>query len=182
MSRFVVGVTGHRDLPGDHAALGLRIRDLLGDLRRVEGQDMVALSALAEGADSLFAEAALELGIRLEVALPFEGYEQDFTIPVARDRFRRLLGQAAETRTLPYLERSNEAYRAVGRWIVDHADHLIAIWDGKPARGMGGTGDIVEYARARDLPLTIIAPGGGASTLHETDTRPGTEARKPPNA
>jgi hypothetical protein len=35
--------------------------------------------------------------------------------------------------------------------MIDKTDHLIAVWDGKPARGYGGTADIVER-RARDRP------------------------------
>jgi hypothetical protein len=42
-----------------------------------------------------------------------------------------------------------DAYRRVGHYVVDHCDLLIAIWDGQPARGRGGTADIVQYALDR---------------------------------
>ena len=33
--------------------------------------------------------------------------------------------------------------------MVDKADELYAVWDGKPAQSYGGTGDVVAYARER---------------------------------
>ena len=38
-------------------------------------------------------------------------------------------------------------YEKVGKEVVDTADVLFAIWDGEEAKGKGGTGDIVQYAR-----------------------------------
>lgn len=42
----------------------------------------------------------------------------------------------------------NDGYLAVGRRVVDSSEILIAIWNGKPAMGRGGTGDIVKHAVA----------------------------------
>ncbi len=44
--------------------------------------------------------------------------------------------------------------------MLDRADRLFAVWDGKPARGYGGTADVVSEARKRGLPVTIIWPEG----------------------
>ena len=44
-----------------------------------------------------------------------------------------------------------------GRYVVDHCDVLIALWDGKPSRGKGGTAEIIEYARKRGRPLIIVS-------------------------
>ncbi|WP_286928888.1 MULTISPECIES: hypothetical protein [Aeromicrobium] len=49
--------------------------------------------------------------------------------------------------------------RPVG-FISDPAHHLIAVWDGKPSGGRGGTNDIVERRRANGQPVTIIWPHG----------------------
>ena len=48
------------------------------------------------------------------------------------------------------------AYAAAGLAVLDRCDLLIALWDGMPARGPGGTGDQVAEARARALPLVWI--------------------------
>ena len=47
---------------------------------------------------------------------------------------------------------------AAGKSIVDSCEMLIAIWDGKPARGLGGTGDVVRYARKTGKAVSIVWP------------------------
>jgi len=42
--------------------------------------------------------------------------------------------------------------------VVDHCDVMIALWDGKPARGKGGTATIVSYAAAVKCPLYRVDP------------------------
>ena len=37
---------------------------------------------------------------------------------------------------------------------------LVAVWDGQPARGLGGTADVVAYARQRGVPMEVIWPQG----------------------
>jgi hypothetical protein len=37
---------------------------------------------------------------------------------------------------------------------------MVAVWDGKAPRGLGGTADIVEHARAARKPLILISPDG----------------------
>ncbi len=154
----MVGVTGHRNLGGAEKEVAAALRVALEEDHRRHGGRLVALSAIAVGADSLFAEEAISLGIPLKVALPFRGYAEDFADGQERGRFETLLAAAEQRHTLSFDGRSNEAYAAVGRWIVDHSDHLIAVWDGMPARGLGGTGDVVAYARERGHPVTVITP------------------------
>jgi hypothetical protein len=45
---------------------------------------------------------------------------------------------------------------------VDLSDLLIAVWDGKEAKGKGGTADIVRYARERDTEVVVLWPPGGS--------------------
>ena len=54
--------------------------------------------------------------------------------------------------------RPNEAFLAAGRYIVDHCDVLFAVWDGLPAGAMGGTGDVVEYARRSERRVVHLNP------------------------
>jgi hypothetical protein len=44
--------------------------------------------------------------------------------------------------------------------MLDHADELWAVWDGRPARGFGGTADVVEAARRRALLVRVFRPEG----------------------
>ena len=52
-----------------------------------------------------------------------------------------------------------EAYLAAGLGVLDRSDALLALWDGEPARGRGGTAEVVAEARARALPLTWVRVG-----------------------
>ena len=52
--------------------------------------------------------------------------------------------------------RKDESYERVGRMVVEQSDLLIAIWDGEPAAGRGGTTQIVEEALARHTPVVWL--------------------------
>ena len=79
---LVVAVTGHRDLlPAELPAIRGRVRALILELRDAYPDRAITLmSALAEGADRLAAEEALDIGIPLVAVLPMprEYYEQAF--------------------------------------------------------------------------------------------------------
>jgi hypothetical protein len=49
------------------------------------------------------------------------------------------------------------AYAAAGQRVLEVADLLLAIWDGKPGRGEGGTFDVVSWAQERRLPIIWIS-------------------------
>ncbi len=49
-----------------------------------------------------------------------------------------------------------DAYHETGIRTVDESDILLAVWDGKPAQGKGGTGDVVAYARELKKPIIWI--------------------------
>lgn len=164
-----VGVTGHRAevLPqGSIEALRERIRDVL----RLVGESGCALhqterdcftedtprmrfvSPIADGADQIAAEVALELGWELEIVLPFEraAYRASLANHGARERFDALIGCATCVLELPgNQERLLDAYVMTGRATVAHCDMLIAVWDGLPPRGRGGTGEVVQLAITR---------------------------------
>ena len=55
-----------------------------------------------------------------------------------------------------------DAYVMTGRATVAHCDTLIAVWDGRPPRGRGGTGEVVQFALARGTAI-IHVPVGGTS-------------------
>lgn len=87
----------------------------------------------------------LNRGGVLEVIVPAAKYRDGLASAEARRRYDELIAQASRIVELPFVESSEEAHMAAGRHIVDISDLLIAVWDGKPARGHGGTADVVEY-------------------------------------
>ena len=174
---FSIGITGHRvdavgraTIDGARAPLDTVFAELVraGEAIRTREAaffDLRAsqrrfISPLADGADQLAAELALVHGFALEAILPFPAnvYATDFTDAADAARFQHLLGQAACRLELPGKRvHQNEAYVVAGRAVVAHADILIAVWDGEPARGRGGTAEIVEHALRRGLPVIHVA-------------------------
>ena len=154
---FHIGITGHRDLGNAKTQTFVceEIKKLLLKLQE-EHRRLNALSALAEGADTIFAREALELGIPLIAVIPFAEYEDDFTKRESLEQFKGLLQQAEKVIRLDYRHRSDKAYLEGGKWVVDHSDLLCAVWNGKPAAGKGGTGDVVAYALNKSCPVIHI--------------------------
>lgn len=155
-----IGVTGHRSLPED-PALAARVEDAVRRLvAMAEGAPcLVVVSALAPGADRLVAETVLrEPGAELEALLPMppDQCEQDFPEPELRAEFRELLHRAREIDVVPSTGSRRANFESAGLAMLDRIDVLLALWDGEPARGQGGTAQIVAHAEARGLPVVWI--------------------------
>ncbi len=122
--------------------------------------DVVAVSALAEGADTIFAEAALSTDVPLEIVRPFRRYEDEFPTERSRTRYRALVAAARRETQLPFAACSPRAYEAAMRWVTDACDVLVAAWDGAPPRSVGGTAGAVRYAESigrRIVHLDVVA-------------------------
>jgi hypothetical protein len=151
-----IAVSGHRGLPGPTADLvGGAIRGVLAEA----GPDVTGISCLADGADLIFARAVTELGGSLEAIIPAGRYRDGLPAD-SRPEYDRLLAKAAVVRRLPFTESTSESHMAASKLMIDAADELYAVWDGQPARGYGGTADVVAYARERGKPVHVIWPSG----------------------
>jgi hypothetical protein len=151
-----IAVSGHRELKArttqliDHA-----IREELSGC----AGGITGLSCLADGADQIFARAVLDLGGTLEAVIPAEEYRAGLPADV-HSAYDEMLSRAAMVHRMPYAEATSEAYMAASMFMVDRADGLYAVWDGKPARGYGGTADVVGYARDNHKMVLVIWPDG----------------------
>jgi hypothetical protein len=145
MIRF--GIAGHRSLDDRNVSefVARQLESILRDARK-QNIGTTAISAVAEGADTIFAETALSLNVPLEIVKPFRGYSNDFKTTHSRSRYRNLLRRAAREITMPFNERSDVAYQTAMHWIVDNCDVLIAVWNGERSDRIGGTVDAVERA------------------------------------
>lgn len=152
-----IGISGHRDLTEETAtAVAAEIRQILG---QEHGDALIGVSCLADGADQIFAEAVLNAGGRLTVVVPSVDY-RDKLPETAHASYDALLARADETQALPFTDSTPEAHMAASRAMLDQIDRLIAVWDGKPARSWGGTADVADEARARDIDVIVIWPEG----------------------
>lgn len=132
-------------------------------------------SPLAEGADRLVARCALaDSAAELVVPLPLpeDEYLRDFTSAASRGEFLALRARAREVVTLRPAATREAAYEAVGDWILDRVDVLIAVWDEKMPQGQGGTGAIVSKARRRGTPIAWVHAGNRDETTQAPTTLP----------
>jgi len=180
-----VGVTGHREdvLPPDFLAdLPGRVRDALKLLTdcaasvRAGAEDCFAtdpprrlfVSPLAHGSDQIAAEVAVEFGFALHAVLPFTlgEYRSELVSAGEASRFDALVGKAEILLELPGIrEHDLEAYVMAGRATVAHCDVLIAVWDGRAARGRGGTAEVVQLAIERGTAVIHVPVDGSATRL-----------------
>lgn len=154
-----LAITGHRGLPAPTE----RLIDaaLRAELARYAADDLTGISALADGADALFARAVLDLGGTLVAIVPAAQYKDG--LPAEHHAtYDALLASAAEVIRLGHQESNSDAHMAASLRMLGDTDHLLAVWDGQPARGYGGTADVVTEARERGLPVTVIWPAGAS--------------------
>lgn len=162
----VVGGTGHRQLSdaADQAWLQASLVKGCDWLRRIRGTRYV-ISGLARGFDMDWAEAALEAGLTLWAAIPFEGQEARWT---KRDqaRYAALRAAAARVRVtghlsedLPAKSRSaavNTLLHKRNRVIVERSGALLTGWE--PGRLDGGTAATLRIAATLGMPGIHVNP------------------------
>lgn len=145
---MVLAFAGHRPekLPwgsdeGDLRCIALK-KQIREAVRKAAGEGYdTFLCGMARGCDLWFAEAVLELGLRLEAYLPCPS-QADRWPEADRDRQTRLLMGCAAVHMTAQAYSTGCMLRR-NRIMVDAADGLLTVFDGSP----GGTGAAIDYAR-----------------------------------
>ncbi|ANZ13910.1 hypothetical protein SNOUR_02950 [Streptomyces noursei ATCC 11455] len=154
-----VGITGHRGLNKD---VERHVRALLDEARQSYADDeLVVVSCIADGPDAWAAESALGCSARLEVVIPAEKYREGLP-EWHHEVYDELLRRAWDVHRTGMTESDEAAHMAGSEVLVGLVDELVAVWDGKPARGYGGTADVVAYARRTGTPVRIVWPAGAS--------------------
>jgi hypothetical protein len=188
-----IGVTGHRFL-AEILKLETGIDQALDRIDKTHPhQSWSIISSLAEGADRLVVQRVWQAkpaaGLIVPLPLPISEYIQDFSAKQSQTEFEKLLAQAAEVIPPPQVFDRNEGYWLAGKTMLDRCTVLIALWDGRPPKGQGGTGQIVLEARQRGLPIAWVyalnnQPGvmdaSASATIQATVTYENFPAEKPP--
>lgn len=166
---IAIGITGHRsERLGaiDPATLAAHIDTALAAIERAAPSSTFRLiGSLAAGADQIAVDAALGRGWQIDTVLPFprEIYTGDFK-PNEVAALDRHLAASRNIFELPGTRTeaggSAAAYERAGRIVLAQSDILLAIWDGDPVRGRGGTAQIVAEAIDGSIPVLVIDPDG----------------------
>ena len=182
MAPLLIGVTGKLDLKGADEAVRAALSLAFDRLdARCPGTPKVLLSALAKGADTVAAEAALARpGWSVVAPLPFSAdlYLEDFDAAagarlrglLANPRVRALVVEPLRKRdggkpfSDPELSRSSEDgsartdhYEQVGLFIAERAAILIAVMEAaEPPGKIGGSARIVHHRLTGELDADTI--------------------------
>jgi hypothetical protein len=154
-----IGITGHTNLAPD------AVEPVTGALRNAVGglsgaRPVTGVTCLARGADQLFARVVLDLGGDIEVVLPAADYRERKVRPDNASEFAELISKAEEVTTMPFETSGRDAYLAASEHVLASVAAMLAVWDGRPGDGRGGTGDVVAEARQRGIPVTVVWPDG----------------------
>ncbi|MBD0670401.1 hypothetical protein [Streptomyces sp. CBMA156] len=154
-----IGITGHRGLD---ERLRHQVTALLTQvLDTYEGRSLDAVTCLADGPDTWLADLVLDRGGRLIVIVPAADYRTGLPAWHHGD-YDRLLARAADVYATGLTDSTGQAHMAAGEILVGHCDVLLAVWDGLPARGHGGTADVVAHADSVGVKTLVLWPDGAS--------------------
>lgn len=177
---IIVGIVGHRlnKIDPKNPILIQEVKDAILKLKeKHKHKNIILLSCLAEGSDRLIVKEALEIfddpQLIVPLPLPYELYKDDFSGSKSgsgkvssEDEFKEIIGKAHRYFEVPLrfgiakemkvikegespIPRQKQ-YALAGAYIVERCNELIAIWDGNPAEGIGGTGQIINWMEKRE--------------------------------
>lgn len=149
---MIIAATGHR--PDKLGGYGEDVLDRLTEfacvhLQRLPEPPVRVISGLAQGWDTAVALAAIQLGYPLITAEPFgiatkwpHAALQRYAFISSKARTAYVIGDSYHI--------SN--YQKRNAWMVDHAEQIVALWNGSPG-SPGGTANCIAYAEKVKRPI-----------------------------
>ena len=119
----------------------------------------------AEGAELLGTRAAVRQGLKISGVIPFalDDYRNDFS-PAAANEAAAILAGAESLLELPgRRDEGARAYERANDVMLSNIDVLVAVWNGGRAHGRAGTGDVVQDAVTKGIPIIVIDPQSPAA-------------------
>lgn len=113
------------------------------------------ISGMAVGWDQAFAWGCVNHGIPFIAAVPFKGQETVWP-QEAKDEYYQLLELAEEVVIVCEGGYATHKYHVRDKWMVDHGNKMLALWNGKEH---GGTYSTVKLARKADKEIFNVWPG-----------------------
>lgn len=162
---FMLGVSGHRDLTaGGIADLRDAVARFVDELHQLlPATPLRILVGMADGADLVVAQTAVDLGVAVEALLPMplKDYAADFDAATF-ERLQLLLKQPkvrCVELTLPAasalaggpMPLRDQLYANLTATLIRRSSLMLAVWDGQGSTLPGGTADtVLRYLGARN--------------------------------
>lgn len=139
---------------------GIRLKEVLKkQIIQLIEEDGVSyfITDMEAGADIIAAEIVLDLKsqfpkIELECVIPFETQAAEWPEPL-RDRYFSIASQC-DIETMLQTHYTSDCMKRLNRYMVDHADVILAVWDG----GLSWTGSAVANAQKLGKLVRVINP------------------------
>ena len=152
-------INKHNEALNKYRALFVILRDTVLNNWTDRKDKLRIISGMALGVDQVAAWVGIKLkekypgAVELEAAIPCK--DQDIKWRDGSKQVYQYLLSKCDVRTLvhdgPY---NYSCMQSRNEYMVDHADILIAVWDGSS----GGTGNCVRYAQSKDIRIIRIDP------------------------
>jgi len=159
-----IGFSGHMKLSNEGLCRELIVKVLSEWKAKLPG-GISGVSSLAAGGDLLFAEACFELGIPLRVLLPMSSaqFSDDFE-PATWKRAENALEQAVSFEVIGGGLDRPHCYYECGLETILQSGLLVVLWNGLPAQGIGGTGEMAQCCKNLGTPVIWIHSETGEIT------------------
>lgn len=181
---YILAFCGHRNLP-DNPDLKHVLREAIrcyASEAESRGGELHFHSMIAWGADLIAIEQAHELKIPVHLILPkqllpvhedrpVKGLAEDFrktgTNAFMEDEWLRAMEVIEKSRAghgggslRTYTEETQDpdCFHDTAVKMLSASDALLAVWDGHPAKGIGGCGETCQYAKDSGIPTWRMAP------------------------
>jgi len=161
-----IAITGHRPnkLGNDYELKSELIQKIRAKIQNIvdwhimdklpSEEEVILISGMALGIDTLFAEIAIDWQLPLICAIPCLGQEKRWPNR-SQNRYKKILSYSkAKHIFVTNKDYSPEVMQKRNIWMVDNCDLLIAVFDGSP----GGTANCVNYAKSINKPIIHINP------------------------
>ncbi len=150
---------GHRYLGGIEASnyVWFCCFKLLSEFQR-KHPGLVAVSASSQGADTIFADVALSLEIKLDIITPFKEFASDFQTELGLKKMEVLHERSSNSVCANFSKRSVSAYKKSMELVVIRSHSLIGVWDSQSNGSPGGTAQAINVAKTMGLPIFHINP------------------------
>lgn len=151
---MIYAATGHRPqhLGGFSSRLQTKLYKIALTFLKNAPDTQKGISGMALGWDQAYAEALIDCHIPLVAAIPFEGFEEEWSRDQKRF-YQYLLASATEVEIVSGGGFANWKYQKRNEWMVNQSDKLVALWDSGQS---GGTWNCIRYARRKGKPIVNL--------------------------
>ena len=149
-SPLVIAITGHRFIEFSHPIIQAVNSVLSTIIEAHPDKEIELLNPLAEGADQLVAQESrnfINIHLVSVLPLPIDEYKETFVSEEGKIALDSYVKTSKKVITLPRVAHPSKAYQQLGKFLVEKAEILIALWNGEKSNGFGGTGEVVELAQ-----------------------------------